>query len=361
MKGKIRKVKIGLIVLLVAVISLCNSSFLYAKNVYADSIILPLIANQSFENQDGWSIEKVDESLEENDIAYPNQNAYDGDEYLQLSDGEYLVKSTDFIQIDGQDDYVLGVKYISSSLDNSCTIDVETFDSSNNLISTILGQESSARLVDVWLDEQTYFNANESVSKIKIVIKINAINGSVGIDYAYGNKDIIKTNFGASISLQKGKTEIRFLGRIDKEVYDNYWGNSVSVGILFAPTNALTNAGEFTLKGVSSNASLAIFANKWTNQQIADSEGYYEFACVMENMHAKEALTLSLSARAFIKITAQGKERYIYADFDKESNSRSVQKVALNLKANTELYQKYDDVQRAIIDAYAQGELPKFS
>ena len=79
----------------------------------------------------------------------------------------------------------------------------------------------------------------------------------------------------------------------------------------------------------------------------------------MGNMHVKEALSLLLSARAFMKVEIDGVERYIYSTFDLTDNSRSVQMVASNLKANSDVYNKYDAVQRAIIDAYALGELPR--
>ena len=359
MKTKMRKLKISLAIILVAVIMLCNSSFLYAKNVYADNIILPLIQNQSFEIEGGWDIEATDNSLDESKLSFPAENAYDGQRYFALSDGEYLVKTTDYIEIDGEDNYIFGIKYITSSLDNTCQVSVQTFDMENNLISIVSGEEMVAKLVDTWSDAQVYLSANDNVAKAKLVIKIKAVNGIVGLDYAYGNKDIVKTVFGASISLQEGTTSMRFTGRVDKAVYDSYSANSVSVGILLMPTGALSNVGEFTIRGVSDESGRAIIVDNWNNQDSALTDGYYEFVCTMTNMHAKEALTFFLSARAFMKIETGGEVKYIYSSFDVDSNSRSVKEVALRLKADTETYFKYDDVQRAIIDAYALGELPK--
>ncbi len=354
-----RKLKISLAIILVAVISLCNSSFLYAKNVYADSIILPLIANESFEIEGGWDIESTDNSLDERKLSYPTENAYDGQRYFALSDGEYIIKTTDFIEIDGEDNYIFGIKYIASSLDDTCQVNVQTFDMENNLISTISGEEKTATIVDVWADAQVYLSANENVVKVKLVAKIKAVNGIVGLDYAYGNKDIVKTVFGASISLQEGTTSIRFTGRVDKTAFDQYPKGTVSIGILFAPTLALNLVGDFTLNGVSSDMGRAVILNDCNNQDTADLDGYYEYVCAMGNMHAKQALTLSISVRTFVKIEENGNERYIYSTFNLEDNSRSIQDVALRLKQDTETYYKYDDVQRAIIDAYALGELPK--
>lgn len=359
MKGKMRKLKICLAILLVAVISLCNSSFLYAKNVYADNIILPLITNDSFESDNGWQVDCISGTLDETKLNYVYENAYDGARYFALSDGEYLVKTTDFIDVDGGDNYVFGIKYISSSLDNSCKISVETFDSSNNLLSTITGEEKSPNLTDVWANVQVDLTASSNVAKVKLIIEIKATNVAVGIDYAYGNKDVIETLFGASIFLKEGNSGIRFTGRVDKVVYDGYALNSVSVGILLMPTNYLERVGEFTLKGVSSESGRAIIADKWANQNSADTDGYYEFNCAMQNMHVKEALTLKISARAFIKITIDGVEKYFYSDFDLEGNSRSIQGVAINLKADTETYNRFDSLQRSMIDAYALGELPR--
>ena len=359
MKTKMRKLKISLAIILVAVISLCNSSFIYAKNVYADNVILPPIINQSFESDNGWQIEMLNGTLDESKLGYVSENAYDGERYLSLCDGEYVLKSTDYITIDGKDNYFFGIKYITSSLENFCKIEIETFDSLGNLISTIAGEQTSPSLIDVWTDAQVYLTANESVEKVKLVVKIKAINGVVGIDYAYGNKDIVKTLFGASISLKEGNSGIRFTGRVDKAVYDGYSLNSVSVGILLIPTNYLERVGEFTLQGVSSESGRAIIADKWSNQNTADTDGYYEFDCAMQNMHVKEALALRISARAFIKVTIDGVERYFYSDFNVESNSRSIKEVAINLKADADTYNKFDALQRSIIDAYALGELPQ--
>ncbi len=362
------KVKISFIMLLVAVLLLCNTSFFSPKNVYAESVFVPQIENDSFELQDGssefikpnaWQVE-AKANFNKQNVSYVIENAYDAQSYYCLSANEYTIKSEDYVKIDGSDDYVFGVKYITSSLENSCVMYLETFDSSNNLISTIVGGVESPTMTDTWLDTRVHYTANTNVSKIKIIIELNALDGDVGIDYVYGNKDVVKTNFGASISLQKGITSIRFLGRVDKAFYDAHIDNFISVGIVFAPTNAVLNAGEFTIDALGARNSEVLFAKNWNNQGSIDTDGYYEFACKMENMHAKEALTFSLSARAFIKISINGKDKYIYADFNLEDNSRSVQKVAQNLKADTENYLKYDDVQRAIIDAYALGELPKF-
>ncbi len=363
------KIKRTLIIFIIAVLCLSNAGCSIIRKAYAESIILPPIVNDSFESQQeqsayskpiGWQVDAVDQ-VEIGNVAFINENAYDGQSYYQVSGDEYTVKTEDYIDIDGGESYVFGVKYITSSLENSCTINIETFDNENNLLSTIANQVEEPKLVDTWLDTQFYINASTSVSKVKIAIKINALNGDVGIDYAYGNKDIIKISFGASISLQQGKTEMRFTGQIDKTAYEKFLGKSVSVGILFMPTNAFNQTGEFTIKGLSSETGRASVADKWKNQETIDSDGYYEFACAMKNMHVKEALTVSISARAFIKFTEEGKEKYIYSTFNLEDNSRSIQGVAQKLKADTTNYQKYDELQRMIIDAYALGELPKIA
>lgn len=354
-----RKLKISLAIILVAVISLCNSSFLYAKNVYADSIILPLIQNQSFETEGGWDIEATDATLDESKINYLNENAYDGEKYLQLSDGEYIVKTSDYIEIDGGDNYIFGVKFTASVLDVSCQVIIETFDSSNNFLGNVSGEIKNPMQVGSWTDVQAYFTADDNVAKVKIAMDLNALNASVGLDYAYGNKDIVETVFGASISLQKGKSSIRFTGRVDKNAFDQYPQGTASFGILFAPTSAVESAGDFTINGIGLDVGRAVILGTCNNGDTADLDGYYEFICAMGNMHVKEALNLSISVRMFVKIQEGESERYIYSTFDLEDNSRSIKDVALRLKENTETYAKYDDVQRAIIDAYALGELPQ--
>ncbi len=354
-----RKLKISLAIVLVAVLSLCNYGFPYAKNVYADGIILPLIQNQSFEIEGGWDINATDNTLDENKINYLSENAYDGEKYLQLSDGEYTVKTSDYIEIDGGDDYVFGVKFIASALDTSCQVVIETFDSSNDFLGNVRGEIKTPTLIDVWTDVQVYFSADDNVAKVKIAIVLDALNANVGLDCAYGNKDIVETVFGASINLQKGKASIRFTGRVDKKAFDQYTQGTASFGILFAPTAALNLVGDFTLNGVSSDMGRAVILNNCNNMDTADLDGYYEYVCTMGNMNAKEALTLSISVRTFVRIEENGIERYIYSNFDLEDNSRSIQEVALRLKENAETYAKYDDVQRAIIDAYALGEMPQ--
>ena len=347
---------------------LSNSGCIHIKKVHADSMILPLIVNDSFELEDArsdfakpsdWRV-NAEKTINKNKLLFVSENAYDEQKYYQLTDNVYTIKTSEFISIDGGNDYVFGIKYITSSLENSCDVNIETFDNSGNYLSTVIGETGGPTKVNTWLDEQVCFNASEKVSKVKIAIKVKALNGSVGIDYVYGNKDIIKTNIGASISLQKNMTGIRFLGRVDKATYDKYLDQSISVGIIIAPTNALKEAGEFTVKGVSSDSARAVITDKWTNKDTADKDGYYEFACVMKNMHVKDALTVSLSARTFIRFTSGGKERYIYSTYDLDNHSRSIQSVALKLKDDAENYLKFDDFQRTIIDAYALGELPRF-
>ena len=117
--------------------------------------------------------------------------------------------------------------------------------------------------------------------------------------------------------------------------------------------------GDFTLNGVSSDMGRAVILNDCNNKATADLDGYYEFVCTMGNMHVKEALTLSISVRTFIRIEENGNERYIYSNFDLKSNSRSIKEVAINLKADADTYNKFDSLQRSIIDAYALGELPR--
>ncbi len=353
-----RKLKISLAIILVAVISLCNSSFLYAKNVYADSIILPLIQNQSFELEGGWDIEATENTLDESKLSYVSENVYDGERYLQLSEDKYLVKTSDYIEIDGQDNYIFGVKFIASALDSSCRVIIETFDSANNFLGNITSQIKNPRRVGEWTDVYAYFNADVNVAKVKIAIALSALNASVGLDYVYSNKDIVKSIFGASISLQKGKSSIRFTGQVDKNAFDNYPIGTAQVGILFAPRSAVEHIGDFTINGIGLDVGRALMLGTWNNSDTADLDGYYEFVCTMGNMHVKEALTLSISVRMFVKIQDGASERYIYSTFDLEDNSRSIQDVALRLKEKTEIYSKYDDVQRAIIDAYALGELP---
>ena len=177
---------------------------------------------------------------------------------------------------------------------------------------------------------------------------------------ASDDSEIIKLNDGASISLQKENTMIRFIGRVDKATYDQY-SDSIRVGIIIAPTNALKEASEFTIDGLSSNAVRVVSANGWLNENTAEQDGYYEFACAMKDMHFKEALTLSLSARAFIRLTSGENQEYVYSDFDLEKNSRTIQDVAKKLKDDIVNYIKYDQVQQTIIDAYALGELPRFA
>ena len=139
-----RKIKRSLIILMIAILCLSNVACSNVRNVYAESIVLPAIINESFELEDseseilkpsGWLVEKNGDF--EGDFAFVSKNAYDGVKYYQLSDGEYTLRTEDYIEINGWENYVFGAKYISSSLENKCEIFIEAFDNSNKLLSNV--------------------------------------------------------------------------------------------------------------------------------------------------------------------------------------------------------------------------------
>ncbi len=355
-----------ILILSLALVLICNASFFMSpKNAYAEVNALVDIQNASFEQVDaqtglplGWV---VNQNLGEN--AFITQNAYDGAQYYQITDGEKLLQTQEFAEINGAYDYVFGVKFISSSQKSTCKISVSTFDSQNQLVKTEHSEQVQIKLVNAWQDVSVKIAKDENAVGVKIEITVDA-EGSVGIDAVYGNVDFLTLYDGASISLETTTTAIRFSGQVGKDVFDNLSQkyDSVSVGIMLMLTDKLDVTGEFSVQGFSTTGyrCMLIQADYWSNTSTAEQDGCYKLHCSLINL-GQAQLQVELCARLYVKYTENGQEKYIYSNYSVENNSRSLYSVAVMALADEQTFATYDQVQKSIIMAYAQNQMPDFN
>lgn len=325
------------------------------------------IENYSFEekNQDGsygfylpskWKINASSVYL-----TYPDSGAYDGKIYLDLANNSsaYVLSSKSKVSVSGGGDYRFGFKFrVTDIAAASCRISVIPYSENGTACDEATGNDFTAPVADSWTDAYVDFKADADTSSVIIKITVSVTKGSCGIDCVYGYEKAVFTGAGASIRLSADSPGLRFTGRVDKIFYDGLLDgySSVSAGILIAPTEYLNKTGEFTVKSFkdSSLKYLDIQASVWNNSASAAEDGYYGFSCAMVDIMASN-VTRSFSARAYVKYTESGAEKYIYADYCENEHARSVYAVANRAK---EYLDSYDEEQQKIITAYANGTVP---
>ena len=164
------------------------------------------------------------------------------------------------------------------------------------------------------------------------------------------------TEYGAYIRADGKQSGIRFLGRIDKKVYDDYVKDyeNVEVGMIIVPTDYLIDC-DFTYQALSAdgkNMKICV-AERWNNEDSLETDGYYGFNCALGSLLPYN-LDRKFSARSFLRYSVDngsgGKEtRYIYSDYSEEANARSALYLAQCFYADTENYELFADYQKAAI------------
>lgn len=370
---RINKLTTMLVVIIITFVCIISYNIVLSD----DSVLLsvcPEIKNHSFENQtianDGSGMATISDWIFLSEINYGQadfvaENAYDGERYYELKNNEYIIQSSDYIELEKNIEYSFGFKFKCTNLDDSCSITINTFDENNLLLKTIDGEEQKAVKENSWSDASVKIATKEDVARIKLTLKIKSNNGNVGIDYVYGNKEFIKLCKGASISLEENAPGIRFVGQIDKTIYDEFYAtyDLVSAGMILMPTKYLDRVGEFTYKSIQEEKLEAEFNNAkyWNNQQTCEEDGYYGFNCALIDEIIQENIMMEFCVRGYIKYTENGVEKFIYSDFNRVDNSRSVNQVAIMARADTANFEQYDEIQKEIILAYAENRLPKFN
>ena len=360
------------IVLSISIIFLlvfCTSAFLMPKTVKATAIVLPEIKNSSFEQSEpfGWEV-NADEINGQNH-GTTNQVFYDGTSSYQLKQNVYTIKSTDFIDVDIDSEYVVGVKIYCSEIGSVCKIGVESFDQNGEYLNTKRGEEFLSSTKGAWQDVRLNFQSQQNACKIKVIIEVDATSGDVCIDNVYAHKDFVHMYDGASINLQTNaqelarKGQLNFRGKLDKGAYDEFINAypNANIGFMLVPTEHLKSVGEFSFKGFSDankpNLILDLGLVEWSNLYTIDEDGFYTFDCIIYGVSG-ERLKVDISVRAYIRFYENGAEKYIISNYDESVNSRSIYSVAVMAKADTKTYKNYSDGQKEKINAYIEGRDP---
>lgn len=374
-----KALSVSLIILMVFLCTLNHNSV--SGEVSIVESVLPNIENASFEQVklvDGQTDKYIPESWEfDCDINYLNTeiinaNAYDGTKYYQVIEGEYLLKSTKKVSVGKNCEYTIGVKFLSSNLENSCSVIVETFNEQDEKIDIFSSQEKNAVKENAWTDVNVNFCTSEQVKNVEITIQIKAEVGSVGIDSVYAQKAFIKIYSGASLKLETSNPGIRFSAYVDKEIFDSFSSvySEVGVGIIVMPTYFLEEIGDYTeisVKRAGRSASL-INSEIWSNSSTAESDGCYKYTCALirRNSSIEQIIDMGITSmvfcvRAYFTYVDNGQEKIIYSDYNLIDNSRSMQGVARKIKEDSVNYNGYDDMQKEIINAYIENRAPNFN
>ncbi len=214
-------------------------------------------------------------------------------------------------------------------IDNSFEVSFENSESSD--IEVNLGIYSSAGYAKCYIDDISITKKSNKISEIYEV-----------------NNDTVCLIDGASIRVDAENPGLRFSGKVDKTVYDEYVSDfsDVNAGILIVPKDYLQDLTDFTFgQLINKNKKyLDIKALKWNNIDSAESDGFYGFSCVISEI-LPQNLDREFSARAYLRYTEDGVTKYIYSDFSEEKNSRSVNSVA---KKFVEIYSFPEDVGKVI-------------
>ena len=362
--------------LLIIVLTLVSTSSVFAvpNKVFANTSIFLDIKNSSFENTitdefdkpfvSDWVING--ENFVSDNVNVVSTSAYEGRNSLQLKNGVFTIESKEFIEIENSAEYLFGVKFVFSDVDDSLQISVKTYNSQNEIIATHKSQTiiSKQENLDKWQEAFLMVDKDANAKKVKISIEVDSKKGSVRVDNVYGYKNFVNLYNGASISLEKNIVQIRFTAKIDIDVYQTFINNYsfVSVGMLLSPKEQVDKVGEFTVKGIPENGKMAmISASNWNNPNSYMKDGYYTF-CAGFGQHGYDDLENIINGeivvRAYVKYTENGKENIIYSSWNLNDNCRSIRQVANSAKQDIEVYNSYSLDQQEIISAYIEGRTP---
>lgn len=261
------------------------------------------------------------------------------------------------ISIDGGKTYSLYYNAKSDGESGSALLTVYTFDLSLNQISTYTGNQTSLRS-EVWADVCCEFTAEQNAVYIKIEISISAAEDSCYFDNLNLEEKVITpqliTMTGASLRLVKDSPGIRFCGRVEKTLYDEFKGKyqNVSVGILVTLRESLDSVGEFTAKAITNAGKICaeIKAEKWCNADSAENDGYYEFYCAIINVKPQN-ITRDMAFITYFTYAFNGINHTVYGNFDKTDNIRSVYSLASEAYLELEYY---SEEQQEIINNYLE-------
>ncbi len=370
-----RKSIFSLLLIFVLTLVFLSSAFVTPKNAFASTSIFVDIKNPSFEIMTSEEYDKpfptdwiINGDFEPEKIKVISTNAYNKNNYWQFVGGSYTVESKDFIEIENEYDYLFGVKFIFSNVNDILTLNIKNFDEKGELIGTHQGQTvvSDEAHLDLWQETFLTLSYDSSVKKVKISIEIVAQNGFVGIDNVYGYKNFFSLYNGASISLERNVLAIRFTAKVDADSYKTLLNSyeNVTAGIIVSPKGQVKKSGEFTMNGIMEKDKIIVMPSSyWNNPQTFEQVGYYEYSCKLASQgydKLQSNLDINFTVRAYIKYTENGEEKILYSSWSLENNCRSIRQVAIKAKEDLDVYNNYDKDQQEIISAYIEGRVPNF-
>ncbi len=147
---------------------------------------------------------------------------------------------------------------------------------------------------------------------------------------------------GASVRLNNG-TGIRFTVLVDGASYDVIKSKILESGIILAPTSYLSTA-ELT-HGLGKGYFIESVASTWSVETGANRKFASAFTNISPEQYARE-----FSARGYLKVNFTSGEGYVYSQYSKENNSRSIYQVAAMAKEAGEASETLTSYVEAVAD-----------
>ena len=276
---------------------------------------------------------------------------------VSVSAGNTVTFTTEnYVAISGGKSYSLSFSAKSEGQSGSAILSVYIFDGDYNEMETVAGEEIFLN-GEVWADVPCSFTADDNAAFIKIEITIKAGEYKCYFDNLILTETVITpaltTLTGASLRLVKDSPGIRFGGRVEKTVYDQFESKyeNVNAGILVTLKESLDSVSEFTAKELSAAGKIyvEIAAEKWNNEQAAAEDGYYGFYCAIVNVKPQN-IKRDIAFITYFTYEDSGVTYTVYGNYNQTDNVRSVYSLAN--EAYLEL-DRYSEEQQEIITYYA--------
>ena len=251
---------------------------------------------------------------------------------LNLEAGKYSVKfDARFAKTDGRANLTVGLRAGATLEDvTSKNKSIANYDNWTEVFFEFDLEESGVY--------QLYFKAELSGVTIHIdnmtLFSVNESGAGQSQDEVLPDEQI-KAEAGAAIRMVKSSLGLRFKGSVDKKLYDTYVSQygaaNVQVGMIIAPTDYLSDL-EFTFETLSKSKAVQVcVAEKWNNESMVATDGYYGFNCAFVNILPYNT-DRTFSFRSFLKYNDGDNTTYLYSDYDETDNARSVYDVAVTAK-----------------------------
>ena len=343
--------------------------FLFLQNVETGKTasISETIVNDSFETGvakstygikyfifDGWTVSN------QMSVNADTSIKYQGDKSLVVNGSSGLmVETTNGVAIKGDSYYEFSFMAYAEQADKvSFGLKIDCYNYNDKLTETFSISGAKADSNSTWQKIAVEGGTATLTKYVKIQISIDCQAGAVCYvdSVCMQEKVFLGIKDGASVRISEETPGIRFSGTVDKFMYENMKKRyqNVGVGIVIIPELFYEDISEFTFYGIESGEipALTIDAEKWYNSNTAETDGFYRFDCAMVNIK-KDNISRKFCARAFLKYTDGGVEKYLYSDFDIKLNTRSVQEVAVCVIEKEG--QWMTDADLAILEYYASG------